>query len=40
MVVDVTVAGRVRSVSRISVYADDPRGVARQLRARDPSAGG
>jgi len=37
--VDVEVAGRVRPLARISFYADDPRGVARLLRARLPSAG-
>lgn len=38
--VDVEVAGRVRPLARISFYADDPREVARLLRARLPSAGG
>jgi hypothetical protein len=36
--VEVEVAGRRRPSSRISFYADDPGGVARLLRARDPSA--
>ncbi len=35
--VQVQVAGRVRPLSRISFYTDDPRGVARLLRARDAS---
>jgi hypothetical protein len=35
--VQVEVAGQRRPSSRISFYADDPGGVARLLRARDPS---
>jgi hypothetical protein len=35
---EVEVAGQRRPSSRISFYADDPGGVARLLRARDPSA--
>ena len=36
--VEVEVAGQHRPASRISFYADDPGGVARLLRVRDPSA--
>jgi hypothetical protein len=35
--VEVDVAGRRRALTRISFYADDPRGVARLLRAPDTS---
>jgi hypothetical protein len=38
--VDVEVGGLTRSSSRISFYADDPRGAARLLRALDASASG
>jgi len=35
--VEVDVAGRRQALTRISFYADDPRGVARLLRAPDTS---